>query len=227
MDVLDQCRICLEPTGPGDIGLGCACKNELAVAHLACAQRWFEGRDTCEICNQPLGQGALFPVPPVPVHAALPPIPHGPLQVLVEQGRPGSHPVEHYAKRGIVGIVAGGATIALATGTGMSSIVVATALTMTAVGFFVECFDPVMCCLFNVDFARLAYSMRIFHCISLPSIAALLGFFMFAYRNAPWWYVMPLGCSTAMADVGLLGIVMMLARLPTLVAGGAPAIAQP
>lgn len=35
--------------------LGCACKNDLALAHYACALRWFVSRGsvTCEICGAP------------------------------------------------------------------------------------------------------------------------------------------------------------------------------
>lgn len=37
------------------IRLGCSCKNELALAHYACALRWFVSRGslTCEICGTP------------------------------------------------------------------------------------------------------------------------------------------------------------------------------
>ncbi|KAH7429511.1 hypothetical protein KP509_09G053100 [Ceratopteris richardii] len=37
------------------IKLGCACKNDLSLAHYACALRWFVSRDSecCEICGLP------------------------------------------------------------------------------------------------------------------------------------------------------------------------------
>eukprot|EP00249_Psilotum_nudum_P019062 c27082_g1_i1 orf=1589-2761(+) len=37
------------------INLGCACKNDLALAHYACALRWFVSRGSilCEICGEP------------------------------------------------------------------------------------------------------------------------------------------------------------------------------
>ncbi|CAM8949124.1 unnamed protein product [Rhodiola kirilowii] len=50
-----ECRICHLRLGIGRnaIELGCDCKNDLAVAHTNCAERWFKirGNRICEICN--------------------------------------------------------------------------------------------------------------------------------------------------------------------------------
>ncbi|CAL9083163.1 unnamed protein product [Musa acuminata var. zebrina] len=54
-----DCRIChlnLEEAAPESgvqILLGCSCKNDLAIAHKLCAEKWFKikGNKTCEICG--------------------------------------------------------------------------------------------------------------------------------------------------------------------------------
>ncbi|CAL9192975.1 unnamed protein product [Musa hybrid cultivar] len=54
-----DCRIChlnLEEAAPElgvQILLGCSCKNDLAIAHKLCAEKWFKikGNKTCEICG--------------------------------------------------------------------------------------------------------------------------------------------------------------------------------
>lgn len=50
-----ECRICHLSLGSGSnvIELGCDCKNDLAVAHFSCAEKWFKirGNRICEICN--------------------------------------------------------------------------------------------------------------------------------------------------------------------------------
>ncbi|KAH9303508.1 hypothetical protein KI387_043870 [Taxus chinensis] len=51
-----ECRIChlgVEAEVGTSIVLGCACKDDLAVAHKHCAEAWFKikGNRTCEICG--------------------------------------------------------------------------------------------------------------------------------------------------------------------------------
>ncbi|CAA7019065.1 unnamed protein product [Microthlaspi erraticum] len=44
---------CGKPVSPDLVEIGCACKNELGLAHLHCAEAWFKlrGNSVCEICG--------------------------------------------------------------------------------------------------------------------------------------------------------------------------------
>ncbi|CAN8254604.1 unnamed protein product [Cochlearia groenlandica] len=50
-----QCRICQSKVVESSYGidLGCLCKDDLAFAHLKCAETWFQlkGDEVCEICR--------------------------------------------------------------------------------------------------------------------------------------------------------------------------------
>jgi hypothetical protein len=50
------CRICMVELSEGSdtMKLECSCKGELALAHKACAMKWFtiKGTRTCEVCKQ-------------------------------------------------------------------------------------------------------------------------------------------------------------------------------
>ncbi|VVA92480.1 unnamed protein product [Arabis nemorensis] len=48
-----RCRICFDVDGEF-IDLGCACKDELILAHEDCVKKWFKMKNTkiCEICNK-------------------------------------------------------------------------------------------------------------------------------------------------------------------------------
>ena len=50
------CRICFIELGEGadTLKMECSCKGELALAHQACAVKWFtiKGNKTCDVCKQ-------------------------------------------------------------------------------------------------------------------------------------------------------------------------------
>uniref|UniRef100_A0A1J3JD38 RING-CH-type domain-containing protein n=1 Tax=Noccaea caerulescens TaxID=107243 RepID=A0A1J3JD38_NOCCA len=46
-------RVSGKPVSPDLVEIGCACKNELGLAHFHCAEAWFKlrGNSVCEICG--------------------------------------------------------------------------------------------------------------------------------------------------------------------------------
>lgn len=91
----------------------------------------------------------------------------------------------------------------------------ATLFTMASLGYLVARLDP-----FALRIMRLSAvpgtdrAMRLFHCVALPTLACLAGYFTFGYtQGTPWWCVMPLGCSTAMVDLSMIYFVMMVELL--------------